>query len=585
MRSRVVAASGSLVGALTLAAVVTLRAQAPQPPRPQVTPPPSPPQPVVAVKAPIYVLLQTTVDDVINTPASMDRLPRALKVMEGLQDRAAAYHPVCLVQFNGVAANRLGGENDSTHVVDTVKDYARRGLVEIGYDGIEEPTILARPQPNLRGADTPEKRWLARLQANEWFLTEWKQPVTGESDPSRTGGLKRVLEVFGRVDFARGATFEPWYAAELVHALDAMGSRPALVGFLENTAYPARNFDGYRGGAPGSGAKFAADERCAPEVFWLDTALRVSDYGAFGARVFNAYEGPEALAKLIQGLDRSNLHVVQVRLGHPAVYMKPGFGARNYQTPLEHAYDNPKAPNLPPAARRTPEERAAMYAQEDAVLDWLVGTFFPENAGSRFVSIGQLRSQAEAGLSDPVTRAELQQSAKQLVDRTDAALGQVPPFVQAGRRYFSLADMFGLLTDAMGSAAAPGAWPPSSKVVPLFGPLDIDQAKQVTGARISVAALMRESARLRGILTAGASTPVPRNLVPSTVTVGGVRLTAAQFLRAVAEAYVAAPGTTEVEVKWTEGNNAFGTNFPRTRPLAERGGTWTAKPAPIRFAK
>ncbi len=80
--------------------------------------------------------------------------------------------------------------------------------------------------------------------------------------------------------------------------------------------------------------------------------------------MFNASEGPEALAKLIDGLDRSKLHVVQVRLGHPAVYMKPGFGARNYQTPLDYAYDNPKAPNVPAAALRSPEERAGMYAQE-----------------------------------------------------------------------------------------------------------------------------------------------------------------------------------------------------------------------------
>jgi hypothetical protein len=146
MRSRVVAGVGFLAGVLTLTAVVTLRAQAPQQ-----GPPPSPPQPVVAVKAPIYVLLQTTLDDEINTPASMDRLPRSLKVMESLRARAAAFYPVCLLQFNGVAANRLGSENYATHSVDTVKDYARRGLVEIGYDGTEEPTFVARPPLLLVG--------------------------------------------------------------------------------------------------------------------------------------------------------------------------------------------------------------------------------------------------------------------------------------------------------------------------------------------------------------------------------------------------------------------------------------------------
>jgi hypothetical protein len=66
--------------------------------------------------------------------------------------------------------------------------------------------------------------------------------------------------------------------------------------------------------------------------------------------------------------------------------------------------------------------------------------------------------------------------------------------------------------------------------------------------------------------------------------VDSARLTAAQFLRAAAEAYVAAPGTAEVEVKWTASSNSYAGNFPPTRPPADRGGTWTAKPAPIRFA-
>jgi len=579
MRSKVVARFGFLVGVCTLTAAVMLRAQAPQ------VAPPSPPRSSVAVKAPIYVLLQTTIDDEINAPASMDRLPRTLKVMESLQARAAAFHPVCLLQFNGVAADRLGRENYATHIADTVKDHVRRGLVEIGYDGTEEPTFVSRPRPNLRGADTPEKRSLARLQANQWFLTEWKDTLTGEPDPSRTGGFKRVQEVFGRVDFARGITFEPWYAGEVVHALDALGARPVLVGFLDPTLYPARNFDGYRGGAPMISAMLTADERCAPEVFWLDTVLRVSDYGALGERVFNAYEGPEALAKLLEGLDASKLHVVQVRLGHPAVYMKPGFGARNYQTPLEHAYDNPKAPNLPPAAVRSPDERATVYAQEDAVLDWLVGKFFPENPGSRFVSIQQLANQASAGLSDPVTQAELAEAASKLIDRTQTAMIEFPPFVRVGTRFFSMADLFGLLTVALGDAGAAGSRPASTRPLRLFGPVGIEESNQVAGVRVPIAALMRECAQLRERLTTAGWTPIPRNAVPSSVTVGSVRLTAAQFLRAMAEAYVAPAGTTEVEARWVRGTTTVGGSFPPTRLPTDRGGVWTLRPAAIRIGK
>ncbi len=562
---------GLVLGAGAAFVTLTLHAASPQ------VPPPS------GGPAPVYILLQATIDDVINRPASIDRLPRMLQMMQKLQTDAAAYHPVCLLQFNGVVADALAVENYGNHLVDNVKEQVRRGLVEVGYDGTEEPTFVARPRPNLRGADTPEKRWLARLQATQWFLTEWKNVLTGEPDPSKAGGLKRVLDVFGSVEFARGATFEPWYAGDLVHALEALGLQPALPGFLEPSAYPARNLNGYRGGAPMNGEALAADERSAPEVFWLDSALRLSDYGAVGAGVFDAYEGPEPLAKMIDGLDRSRLHVVQIRLGHPAVYVKPGFGARNYQTPLEFAYDNPRAPNVPAAALRSPEERAGMYAQEQAVLDWLVGTFFPANAGSRFVSVQQLRAQAESGLSEPVTRAELSEAAAALAKQTEAANGQLPPFVRAGTRYFSLADMFGLLTTALADAKTPGSWPASSQKVRLFGPMEIAEAKQGTGPRLSIPSLIRQCAALRDSLTPGAWTPVPRNAVPSYVTVDDVRLTAGQFLRAIAEAYAARPGTPDVAAKWTSGTSLFGERFPPTMAASDKGDVWTAKPASIRF--
>lgn len=550
--------------------------------------PPAPPSPPsrtaeAAKNEPVYVVLQTTIDDHINEPVSVEPLPRAIKAVESLQARAAAYHPACLVQFNGVTAGFVDSENFSTRFVDTLKDLAKRGLVEIGYDGTDEPTFPARPRPNLRGADTPEKRWLARLQAHEWFLKEWKHPLTGDPDPSRTGGMKRVQEVFGRLDFARGATFEPWYTGELVHALEALGVRPALQGFLEPTVYPTRNLDGYRGGAPGISDLLSRDERCAPEVFWLDTLLRLSDYGALGGRVFNAYEGPEALAKLLDGLDRSRLHVVQVRLGHPAVYVKPGFGARNYQTALEYSYDNPKLPNLPAAAARSPEERAEMYAKEDAVLDWLVKTFFPANPGSRFVSMGALMNQATSADSAPVTQAELAVAAANLVEGARKELVRLPPFVMGGRRYFSLADLFGLLTGALGEIATSGARPPSTEMIRLLGPIAIEDTDQATGVRVPTAALARKCAELRRGLTVTGWSPVPVNAVPSSVTVGGVRLTAAQFLLAAAEAYLAEASAADVDIKWVSGMTLIGSMLPESRLRKDSGSTWTLKPAPIRL--
>ncbi len=143
--------------------------------------------------------------------------------------------------------------------------------------------------------------------------------------------------------------------------------------------------------------------------------------------------------------------------------------------------------------------------------------------------------------------------------------------------------MFGLLITALGGATTPGSWPASSQVPRLFGPLEIDETKQATGARIPIPSLMRESARYVTNSLQGAWTPVPRNSVPSYVTVDGTRLTAGQFLRAIADAYVAPAGTSEVAAKWTSGTSLFGERFPPTRAPSDKGDVWTARPAAIRF--
>lgn len=182
-----------------------------------------------------------------------------------------------------------------------------------------------------------------------------------------------------------------------------------------------------------------------------------------------------------------------------------------------------------------------------------------------------------------ITRAALTEAATSLVAKTDAAKGQLPLFVRAGARYFSLADLFGLLVTAMGEATAPGAWPASARLLPLFGPMEVGQPAPASGVRIPVATLIDQCKVLGDTMAAGEWTLVPRNIVPAQVTIGTVTVTAAQFLRAMAEAYIGQTGSADVEVRWTGGNSALGDALPATRPVSDRGGTWTARPAAIRF--
>ena len=530
--------------------------------------------------SPIYVLLEASIEDEINE-GSFERIPWILDTMAALASSARAYRPVCLLQFNGVTANRLGQEDYATGFVRRVRDAVAAGTIEVGYDGTEEPTFAARPRPNLRGAGTPDARWLARLQAHEWFLREWKDPLSGEPDPSKPGGFVRVRDVFGAVTFAKGLTYEPWYSAELVHALAHLDARPALAGFMENTAYPARNFDGYRAGAPGVSNELAPDATSAPEVFWLDTVVHISDYGALGARVFDAVEGPNALEKLLAGFNRERPHIVRVRLGSPAVYCKPGFGAKRYRTPLEYAYDNPKLPKLPEDGAKSPEERAAAYASERATLDWLVRHFFVEHPGSRFISVGELVTQAETGLADVVPAAQLADAAHGIVAAVDASNGHLPAFVQAGGRWFSLAETYGLLAAALARQAETGQRPRAVTPRALLGPLAVLEGTGAPGRRVSIAALAARCARFEASLQEGWAS-VPHHVVPSTLDVDGVELTAGEALRAMAEAYLAGSDAREIAVTWTSGFSPLALRLPETRARADSGSTWTLKPARIR---
>src|ERR1039458_1238540 len=66
------------------------------------------------------------------------------------------------VLFSGAASQALSERNSQTHIVDFVRDYIRRGIVEAGYDGTDEPTYQHRPVLDFSNAQTAEERWLDR---------------------------------------------------------------------------------------------------------------------------------------------------------------------------------------------------------------------------------------------------------------------------------------------------------------------------------------------------------------------------------------------------------------------------------------
>lgn len=448
----------------------------------------------------------------------------------------------------------------------------------MGYDGTNEPTYLTRPQPNFRRAKTPQERWLARAEAAEWFLTEHKDFRTGEPDPSRSGGLKRTQEVFGEVAFIAGATNDVGNDPELVQQIGRYNHNAILAGLPEPQTYPARTIEGYRGGVAGFGSLVSQEPACPPELFWQDGILRLSDTSGPPVRVVQAHEGPEGLKAVLEGLDRSRVHVIRIQLGHPRIYMQPAFEKIN-PDPVRYGYDNPKLPRLPVDAVRSREEIDAAYAREEAALKWLAEQFFPENPGSRFVSSADLKRMTPSSLGSQVPREKLQQATADLLKRWNIVGNHPPMFAYVDGEYFSLADMFQMLANALAEFQRTGSLPEAVRLTHVYGPLDMTTEQGPSQGSVTVASIATGCAQLSDALKDQAWKPVPANMIPGWVRVDGIRLNAAQFMRLMAEAFLSPSPAAKLAVRTCQMFTELGYGLPNPRRSSETGATWTLKPA------
>jgi hypothetical protein len=330
------------------------------------------------------------------------------------------------------------------------------------------------------------------------------------------------------------------------------------------------------------GQQFAAVEGGAPEVFWLDHALRISDLTKEGTGPVVAHKGIEAFKSLLQKLDPDTPHVVRVQLGDPGLYAKRGFGRRNYVTPLDHAYDNPKDAGLPADALLPAHDIDAAYAREAALLRWLVRDFFPAHPGSGFLSIARLRQMAGPGHGFTVGGPAVRAAVAEFV-RVWREQGAPPPsYLTVEGRDLSLADLFGVLAEALDARARIGFIPELLTVRPALGPFEIGDGGVHAGRRVAVGAVALSASALLPRLADDTPRAVPANVIPSKVTVSQVTVTAAQFLRLMAEALLAGTPETELTITPVSSVSPLATSLPRTRAISESGNAWTLKPARLR---
>ncbi len=575
--------------------------QVPGVPAPPPPPPPPFPERPLHPPQPVYIYLYSEITDQVNLDITEDRLRRLLPVVEKFRKEHPEAHVSTTILFTGASSEALAKRNAQTHIRDFVLGYKKRGIIEIGYDGTDEPTYTNRPMlPRTLNEQPYKERWSARASEDEKFLTEGRDPLTGAPQPGTVGGLKAMQEVFGKAAYITGVSVGMEHPDGSTHpTMPGAGAIPTItpeIGDWEvvpilrryNTdailgGVPASNpahIPGFGGGSAEIGRLMSPVLQASPELFWEDGVLRFSESGGNGARIFHGYDGPENLDVFVKKLDRSKLRIIHMELASENDYLKPDFAKAPLNPALTYAYAHPDSPKVPAEDRLSPNEVNQAFAKEESSLNWVITNIFNTNPGGRFVSNGDLKRMAGESTGFDVSVDELRTALKDAIEKW--GIGTYPPsYLQVGSHYLSLAESFQVMTDALAELSRSGKLPQSVKVVKVYGPLKVALGHGPNVGEATVASVAKACAGIDGGLHDDAGYPMPNNTVPSLVTVDGTTINAAQFLRLMAEALVAPTQDAKLKVRMTYMTPVVSSVFPRTRVMEDIGATWTAKPAPL----
>jgi len=562
---------------------------------------------------PVYVYVYSRVTDHVNLDLSEARLRRVLPMLEKYRREHPEAHVCVTILFSGAMSKALAEANARTGIKDYVLDFARRGVIELGYDGTDEPTYKNRPVVDFSGAQTPEERWLARENVAKALLTESRDPLTGAPQPGASGGLKEMQLLLGDAAAVNvtlsvlspiaatpgGAVTE---AVERETAAAPEGGLPAKTGVVLEVGDDAElaeqvrrlspqaimfglpnanpfHLPGFVGSEQGFGRMLSPSPDSSPELYWQDGVLRSTEGSDQVVRLLHASDGVDAVKKVFDSLARSRIRIIHVELGSEQDYVQSEWTKQGH-TPLRYAYDHPDHPQIPPEARSSAREVDAAFAKEDAAMKWLLDDFFPANPWSRFVSSTDLAKMTPPAAGFSVSLIGLRSAVSGLLQKWGN--NTFPPlYLFADGHYLSLADLFQALTDTFAEEDRTSKLPESVQVVHVYGPLHTLIAHGPNVGEVTRADIAHACRGIAERLHDRTASPVPKDSIPSAVTVGGVNINAAQFLRLMATALVTPSADAKLRVRMTYLFPGMAEVIPKTRPMSEMGGAWTIKPAPL----
>jgi hypothetical protein len=540
-------------------------------------------------RMPVQLYLMARITDQVNIDITEDRLHRILAML----DRYHQAHPergiTATILFSGAVSQALLDRNPQTHMVDLVRDFARRGVIEVGYDGTDEPTYKTRPLVEFK-VDTPDGRWLTRATAAERLLTEARDPITGALEPGKTGGLKKMQEVFGNAACITGiglnvptlTTSMPDLGSdsEAVHQIVRYNTEAIMFGLPEeNPLHSAM----YRMWTVAFSEDWSAEPLAPPDLFWQDGVLRTSESVGIDNQLFEASNGAAAFSYVIRMLNRDRVRVIHIELGSERNYLTKAFTGDFVYPPTRYAYAHPDHPQLPGEALVSKSAVDAAFAREDELIAWLIDDFLPDHQRSYFVSSMDLKRMTPPAWGYDLSVNALRSAVDQLLKKWGDS-PTPPKYLGVQDHYLSLAETFQVMADALAEESRSGKLPQTVRVAQVHGPIEVAVDLTPVLGEVTAASVAQTSAGLVTKLHDDTWTPVPNNVIPTRVKIDGLDLNPAQFLRLMAEALVAPSPETKLKVKATNMFSSQSILRMRTRSARDMGVAWTFKPAPLDIA-
>lgn len=532
------------------------------------------------VQRPVHALLYSTWDDPFNEDLAGERYDVLLPMMGTLRTDHPDMDPTLTVLLGGADVRGAGAA--STLTMEALAEAVEAGLVVAGYTALHEPTYDTSPlyDPSYLGWS-----WSERVSAIDGLLSRARDPLTGEALPAGKGGILTVTEAMGGVSVVAGVGAD---AAQL-HALDRYDPASPVLGLSQGPlGTGAMVGDPHRGTLV---SMLSEDPFTPYGVYWQGDRLQL-DLDDAGTGPLVASMGPEGLSELLDGLDGRRVNVLPVLVADRGTYCNGSTVVSGdlVGSPTDWAWSHPSDPELPPEAVRPPAERQALYGATCSTLVWLAGGMLPATGGS-FVSPEDLGGMVDPGSGIAVSAAELATASDDLIVRRGMLslpdwAGVSWGFCRGDYQYFSLADMYVLLVQALSAYLGDGELPATVDLLPVRGPLQ-DAPPSQPYDRLLMRSVLAEAADQAEQLTDGTWRLEPRNAVPSTSSPGNTEVNAMEFLLLMAEAYMivferADPGNPLLNLfptaQWPLTHAVLGLEGRVT----DAGDSWNVKPASAR---